>query len=193
MPKLGELLRRIKKGEDQKMSRPRRKKSLPAAGSAELYDHLLEHPEDWSLYEKAQGERENEKKDYKVGRGRPPIASRYKPGQSGNPLGRPKGSKNLRKAFEEILTDKVTIREGNKRRRITRLEAVFRVCTEQAIKGNHRAIRTVCETATTFGLLDERPLTLDLDNMLLKNLSLQEMLEFRRLLAKVNGSFVYAS
>jgi hypothetical protein len=175
------------------MSISRRKKSLPAAGSAELYGHLLKHPEDWSLFEKAQKESESEKYVYKVGRGRPPAESRYKPGQSGNPLGRPKGSKNLRKAVEEILTDKITIREGNKRRRVSRLEAIFRVCTEQALKGDHRAIRTVCATAVDFGLLNERPLALDLDKTLLQNLSFPEMLELRRLLAKVNGSFVFQS
>ena len=30
---------------------------------------------------------------YEVGYGKPPVASQYKPGQCGNPGGRPKGSK----------------------------------------------------------------------------------------------------
>ena len=31
----------------------------------------------------------------KVGYGRPPLTTRFKPGESGNPRGRPKGSKSL--------------------------------------------------------------------------------------------------
>ena len=32
--------------------------------------------------------------DYQVGYGKPPIETRFKSGQSGNPRGRPKGAKN---------------------------------------------------------------------------------------------------
>ena len=41
--------------------------------------------------------------NHSVGYGRPPEATRFKPGQSGNPKGRPKGSKNLRTLFAEEL------------------------------------------------------------------------------------------
>ena len=33
--------------------------------------------------------------DYEVGKGRPPQHSRWQPGQSGNPRGRPKGARSL--------------------------------------------------------------------------------------------------
>ena len=33
--------------------------------------------------------------DYEVGYKKPPIHTRFKPGVSGNPKGRPKGTKNL--------------------------------------------------------------------------------------------------
>lgn len=33
-----------------------------------------------------------DRKPYQVGHGKPPEATRFKPGQSGNPKGRPKGS-----------------------------------------------------------------------------------------------------
>jgi uncharacterized protein DUF5681 len=43
------------------------------------------------------------KKDYTIGFGRPPAAHRFKPGQSGNPRGRPKGRKNFDTMVREIV------------------------------------------------------------------------------------------
>jgi len=42
------------------------------------------------------------KKQGKVGKGHPPVETRFKPGQSGNPKGRPKGSRNWRTCFYEV-------------------------------------------------------------------------------------------
>lgn len=39
---------------------------------------------------------------YDVGYGKPPVATRFKQGQSGNPKGRPKGAKNKRSALFEV-------------------------------------------------------------------------------------------
>jgi Family of unknown function (DUF5681) len=48
---------------------------------------------------------------YKVGKGRPPSATRWKPGQSGNPKGRPRDSKNLEALLTEALSEKVPVQE----------------------------------------------------------------------------------
>jgi hypothetical protein len=48
-------------------------------------------------------------KDYEVGYGRPPIHTRFKPGQSGNPAGRPKGAQNF---ATEIAAELKEAREG---------------------------------------------------------------------------------
>jgi len=45
--------------------------------------------------------------DYEVGYGRPPVHARFRPGQSGNPKGRPKGSRNKRTAMAEQIFDTV--------------------------------------------------------------------------------------
>ena len=45
----------------------------------------------------------------KVGPGNPPRHTRFKPGQSGNPNGRPKGSKNFATILQQQLTKKITI------------------------------------------------------------------------------------
>src|SRR6202021_3034117 len=43
---------------------------------------------------------------------RPPRKGQFKPGQSGNPLGRPKGSKNIRTYVKKHLNKKSPIIEG---------------------------------------------------------------------------------
>lgn len=60
--------------------------------------------------------------DYEVGYGRPPVATRFKPGQSGNPKGRPKASKNLSTLVREKLQAKVPAREGGRERRMSKGE-----------------------------------------------------------------------
>jgi hypothetical protein len=41
---------------------------------------------------------------YSVGYGRPPKHTRFKPGRSGNPKGRPRGSRNLSTEMQKVLT-----------------------------------------------------------------------------------------
>lgn len=66
-------------------------------------------------------ERENAA-PYEVGYGRPPVATRFKAGQSGNPNGRPKGAKNLSTLTREKLQAKVPVREGGRERRMSKGE-----------------------------------------------------------------------
>jgi Family of unknown function (DUF5681) len=71
-----------------------------------------------------------------VGFGRPPLAHQFKPGQSGNPRGRPKGAKNEATILRELLDRKIDVREGGRVRKITVLEAILLRFTEDALKGN---------------------------------------------------------
>jgi Family of unknown function (DUF5681) len=62
------------------------------------------------------------KRDYAVGRGKPPLHSRFKKGQSGNPRGpRPK---NLPALLVAALDEKVVVTIDGERREITKREAV---------------------------------------------------------------------
>ncbi|MEW9922579.1 DUF5681 domain-containing protein, partial [Marimonas sp. MJW-29] len=61
--------------------------------------------------------------DYEVGYGKPPKSAQFKPGKSGNPKGRPKGSLDFKTHVQEMLSRQVTITDGGKRRRISALEA----------------------------------------------------------------------
>lgn len=80
---------------------------------------------------------------YEVGWGRPPAASRFQPGQSGNPKGRPKGSKNLATVYHDNLMQKVEIRERGKVRKITAMEAIIKRHVAEALRGNLKAIEFV--------------------------------------------------
>jgi hypothetical protein len=55
---------------------------------------------------------------------RPPRKGQFQPGQSGNPVGRPKGSRNIRTYVYELLGAKIPVIEGGKTRNIPRAEAI---------------------------------------------------------------------
>ena len=71
-----------------------------------------------------------------VGYGRPPQAHQFRPGQSGNPRGRPKGAKNEAVILGQLLNRKITVREGGGLRKISVLEAILLRFAEDALKGN---------------------------------------------------------
>jgi Family of unknown function (DUF5681) len=54
-----------------------------------------------------------------VGYRRPPRNRQFKPGQSGNPTGRPKGAKNFATALAEELDAPITATENGKRKTIS--------------------------------------------------------------------------
>jgi hypothetical protein len=70
-----------------------------------------------------------------VGYRHPPVHSRFKPGVSGNPAGRSKGRKNLRGIFQQILNEKVSLRDGQGVRKISTAEAALRSMVVGALKG----------------------------------------------------------
>ena len=95
------------------------------------------------------------KKKSLVGYKRPPVNSRFKPGQSGNPSGRRKGSQNLKTIFENILKEEVSLREGNEVRKVTKAEALMRGLVVGALKGDHRSLGTLFRIAEQAGHFDE--------------------------------------
>lgn len=77
--------------------------------------------------------------DYVVGYCKPPKHSQFKPGQSGNSRGRPKGARGLKTIVRELMTAKVAVRTATGARKMTRIEAVLQKTNELAMKGNPRA------------------------------------------------------
>jgi len=80
---------------------------------------------------------------YEVGFGKPPAASRFKKGQSGNPKGRPKGKRNTATTIMRALDQKVIINENGRRREITKFEAAITQLANKAASGDLRALGMV--------------------------------------------------
>jgi len=80
-------------------------------------------------------------KDYPVGYKKPPLHSQFKPGQSGNPKGRPKKTgPTLLEAVQKELAKIVLLAEnGGQPRKVPKLEAVLARLVAEAMKGNIKA------------------------------------------------------
>jgi hypothetical protein len=91
----------------------------------------------------------------KVGYKSPPAHSRFKPGQSGNPSGRAKGSQNLKTLFQKILKEEVSLREGSEVRKVSKAEALMRGLVVGALKGDTRSIGTLFRLAEQTGQFDD--------------------------------------
>jgi hypothetical protein len=86
-------------------------------------------------------------RDYKVGYGRPPLHSRFVTGQSGNPKGRRKGSRNLKTDVRRTLAVPVKMRVGDRMQTRSTQEAALLILRGRALKGNERAIEKLLELA----------------------------------------------
>lgn len=81
--------------------------------------------------------------DYEVGYGKPPKATRFKRGQSGNPKGRPKGAKGSKANVKRELETKITVREGDRKTTISKAEAAAKRLVASALKGDAKALSMV--------------------------------------------------
>ena len=90
--------------------------------------------------------------DYEVGYGKPPKHTRFQKGQSGNPRGRPKGTKNLMTDLTEELRETIVVREGDRPQTVSKQRALLKSLVNRAIKGDARA--TAIALSTMMRLLD---------------------------------------
>ena len=71
---------------------------------------------------------------------RPPLHTQFKPGQSGNPNGRPKKKgTTFAESIQRELNTSITVVEAGKRRRITKLHAIVKQQTNKAVNGDPKA------------------------------------------------------
>jgi hypothetical protein len=90
---------------------------------------------------------------YKIGYGKPPKHTRFKPGQSGNPKGRKKRDKTIRSILQKISAEMVTAKLPEGERRMTALEFVLLSLRNRAAKGDSRATAKYIDlTLAAFGI-----------------------------------------
>ena len=77
--------------------------------------------------------------EYEVGDRRPPKHSQFKPGVSGNPKGRPKGSINLRTRVTQQLRQTVTVTRNGRPVKMRKADLVALQIVDTAAKGDLKA------------------------------------------------------
>lgn len=78
---------------------------------------------------------------YEVGHGKPPKEYQFKPGQSGNPKGRPKGPGNILKVVAKQAGRKVTVIENGIEKTMPRFDVMISAMFSKASKGDVPAAR----------------------------------------------------
>ena len=88
-----------------------------------------------------------------VGYKKPPRHSRFKPGQSGNPSGKPKGLRSLRDDYRDDLAQILRVTENGKLRRYTKQQVILKNMTAKAVRGeNSQIARAIDLSIHLFGV-----------------------------------------
>ncbi len=85
------------------------------------------------------------KRDYEIGYGKPPKATQFQPGQSGNSAGRPRGRPSLDELLLEEAARIVKFKAGDKVIHMYRDRALMRKLFDTALQGNLRAMQLVVD------------------------------------------------
>lgn len=101
----------------------------------------------------------DEQAPYPVGYRKPPRQHRFKPGQSGNPGGRPRRSKNLNTLLEDELDRPIVIKEHGRERRIPKREALIKRLVTKALNGDQRSLALLWKA----GRANPQPEPIDFD------------------------------
>lgn len=85
---------------------------------------------------------------YKVGPGHPPKEFQFKPGQSGNPNGRPANSRTMYSLMKEEFGRMVTVSDGKQKSEIAAKQALARKWLHDALRGDTKASEIVLKFLT---------------------------------------------
>ena len=88
----------------------------------------------------------------------PPKHSRFQKGGSGNPAGRPKGSKNTLKLLDAVLEQKIKIQQEGKTISITKKQAMLMQLVNAAVKGEIKAIAALFPYMMQLDMKEEQSL-----------------------------------
>lgn len=92
----------------------------------------------------------------KVGYRRPPASGQFKKGTSGNPKGRPKGSRNFVNLLEDELAQPIVVNENGKKARLPRIQVVVKRLVTGALQGDPKALITMIDIMRRTGQLDAK-------------------------------------
>jgi hypothetical protein len=94
----------------------------------------------------------HENHDDSVGYKKPPKDHQFRPGQSGNPNGRPKGTRNFKSDLRDELSEMISFRECGHEVSISKQRALIKRLVASAIEGDARSIATLMSfCARAFG------------------------------------------
>lgn len=82
-------------------------------------------------------------KKYEIGYMKPPRETQFKPGQSGNRIGRPCGAKSTYKLLDDLLSQRITMTQDGHDVKINKKTAILLQAVNKAVKGDVRAIQTI--------------------------------------------------
>jgi hypothetical protein len=99
---------------------------------------------------------------YEIGYRRPPASGKFKKGASGNPKGRPKGSRNFVTLLEQELAQTIVVNENGKKKKVTRLQAMVKRIVNGALQGDQKSLLTLIEILRRTGGFDHT----DVDSLL---------------------------
>ena len=88
--------------------------------------------------------------DDKIGYRNPPKATRFKKGQSGNPRGRPKGSRNFKTDVKATLEQPVQLKVQGRTKTVATQQAALLRLREKALSGDGRSLDRLLELARTY-------------------------------------------
>jgi hypothetical protein len=96
-----------------------------------------------------------------VGYGRPPKATQFRKGESGNPKGRPKGSRTVGAVLQDILQQRIAVTENGKTRRLRALEVMLRRLANDAMRSEPVAVKLILSLYDRYGESPEAGIRLD--------------------------------
>jgi hypothetical protein len=79
--------------------------------------------------------------DYKVGYGRPPLETRWKKGESGNPRKKPRRQENIVEMLDRLLLSPVNVSLNGETKRVSALDAIVSQIQVKEMSGNASASR----------------------------------------------------
>jgi hypothetical protein len=91
-----------------------------------------------------------------VGYGKPPKATRFQKGRSGNSKGRQRGDENLVSVFKRLVSKRIKIREGDTVRTITVANAIILQNYKAALRSDQIAMGNIIRLAEQSGELIDR-------------------------------------